>query len=425
MVEFCPKENWLVKLNRANASAYNFTSFGSKDISVDVPKPKYIVSLIKAKFGAKSKKVRDSEFIKKVFEEHEEIKENVRNEASNVVTELFCTMATISGINCSEGGKFEFKHISHHVANSFVLDSWIRYFFTVRASWDGSPNWVLSAEANLLHKMCIKYEQGFVSKPKNLGWVAKIISQTKTRRLRELNGNLGRRTGFKLSIYNISDKKGRRKLYHFDAHNMIVRDEKLLPKTKYKVEPIKDDCGVNGMCLLSLKSILPTNAFRCASKAFTEVDKDYSNMIKSKKSPRKSNTPQITSPRKSPRFLSPRKSPRLQEDNVETKKKTRKKLHVTKEYMKKQEPPEIDSDSDFEDIFGIIGHDDSLELSLGSPSAESTQSREKTKIKVMEKFMEDLEVKKKEEEKEKNEVILAMVCTFFIIYIIYFTSSNE
>lgn len=56
-------------------------------------------------------------------------------------------------------------------------------------------------------KLCIKYEEVFVSKPKKLGWVAKIISQTKTRRLRDLNGNMERRTSYKLSIHNLSEKK--------------------------------------------------------------------------------------------------------------------------------------------------------------------------------------------------------------------------
>ena len=73
----------------------------------------------------------------------------------------------------------------------------------------------------------MRYENDFESEPKKLGFVAKIISQTKTRRLREMNGNMARKTGYKVSISNISDKKGRRMKYYFDPNCMIIRDKKL------------------------------------------------------------------------------------------------------------------------------------------------------------------------------------------------------
>ena len=63
-----------------------------------------------------------------------------------------------------------------------------------------------------MQKLCMKYDEQFVYKPKNLGFVAQKISFQKTRILRELNGTLARHTGYKLSIQNISDMKGRRKI---------------------------------------------------------------------------------------------------------------------------------------------------------------------------------------------------------------------
>ena len=65
-------------------------------------------------------------------------------------------MDSISGMLSNEGGNFEFRNISNYVVENVSLDSWVKYFFTVRASWDGSPNWVLYYEKFLMVKLCIK-----------------------------------------------------------------------------------------------------------------------------------------------------------------------------------------------------------------------------------------------------------------------------
>ena len=174
-----------------------------------------------------------------------------------------------------------------------------------------------------MRKLCFEYEEGFKSGSKSLGWVARIISQTKSRRLREINGNLGRRTGYKLSITNISDKKGRRPLYWFYAHSIIVRDEKLRAETEFEVEAIKHECGEKGICLLSANTtLIPSGSFVAATKAFTDLNKDYSKVIKTKK------TPSCITP-KTPEL---RKSPRLQEakEILEKNNETKKKLILTK-----------------------------------------------------------------------------------------------
>ena len=359
--------------------------------------------------------------MKKVFDEHENIKEKLRNEASILITELFCTMGTIAGIDGRDGGNFEFKHIADHIADNFCLDSFLRYFFVVRASWDGTPDWILTIEKILLQKMSMRYENDFESEPKKLGFVAKIISQTKTRRLREMNGNMARKTGYKVSIRDISDKKGRRMKYYFDPNCMIIRDKKLKQETSYDIEPIKNECGVNGICLYGMKSsVLRKDAFKRANEAFSKVGKNYSKMIKSKQSP--ATVTESTTPRKSPQFRdknreTPRKSPRFRDKDRETScaKKTKKKLNtkliLKKDDVKKQQVQGSDSEHDFDDVFGIIGHDESLDdITFESPD-KSVNSRDKTTLKAMEAFMEELELKKKEEEKEKDKNVLATVCT--------------
>ena len=397
------KESWLMKIDRTDGAPCSITSFGPSDILIDKAKESHIVDLLGGKFGKGSKKLRDAAYISKVIEEHNEIKEKVRSEATAIVTELFCTMATICGIDSKEGGKFEFRHIAEHVSRNFSLESWIKFFFTIRASWDGSPTWLLIAEEILMRKLCYEYEEGFQSGLKSLGWVAKIISQTKSRRLRELNGNLGRRTGYKLSITNISDKKGRRALYRFYAHSMIVRDDKLRAETEYEVETIKHECGEKGICLLSANTtLIPSGSFVAATKAFTDLNKDYSKVIKTKKSPSciTPKTPEL------------RKSPRLQEakEILEKKHDTKKKLIITKHDMTEKRVMSPDSIDTFDDVFGIIGHNDNVDLSYESPSVASNINDEKA-IKTMEKHFEVVEKKKKEEEEEKKRNVLEKVCT--------------
>ena len=122
------KESWLMNINRTDGAPCSITSFGSSDILVDKAKVPHVLELLGGKFGKGSKKLRDAAYISKVIEEHDEIKEKVRSEATTIVTELFCTMATICGIESKEGGKFEFRRIAEHVSRNFCLESWIRFF---------------------------------------------------------------------------------------------------------------------------------------------------------------------------------------------------------------------------------------------------------------------------------------------------------
>ena len=91
---------------------------------------------------------------------------------------------------------------------------------------------------------------------------------------------MARRSGYNISIRNLNETKGIRKLYHFDAYKIIVRDKTLNDATEYDIYRVKDDFGVSGMCLLSHSNLFPTDDFYCASKAFETVEKDYSTIIR-------------------------------------------------------------------------------------------------------------------------------------------------
>ena len=78
--------------------------------------------------------------------------------------------------------------------------------------------------------------------------------------------------------------------------------------------------------------------------------------------------------------------------------------------MTKQGLMSSDSIDTFDDVFGIIGHNDDMDLSYESPSVGSNICNEKA-IKTMEKHFEVVEKKKKEEEEEKKRNVLEKVCT--------------
>ena len=75
-------------------------------------------------------------------------------------------------------------------------------------------------------KLCMKYEENFTSTLTRMGFVSNIFSQTKVTRLRELNCALAKWTGYKITVKNLDDKKGKRNLAYIDANTMFVQDKK-------------------------------------------------------------------------------------------------------------------------------------------------------------------------------------------------------
>ena len=127
-----------------------------------------------------------------------------------MITSFFCTLASISGLSSNDGGMFLFRHIPNSLITNWDLKNLSCYFFIVRAAWDDNPDWILNAEKSLVQNLCYAYEGKFESTLKNMGFVARIISMIQTRRLRELNNLMAKKTGYRLTVVNLSDKKGRR-----------------------------------------------------------------------------------------------------------------------------------------------------------------------------------------------------------------------
>ena len=153
-------------------------------------------------------------------------------------------------------------------------------FFVIRAGWDDNPYWMIQAEQRLMAKLCMKYEDNFKSSLKRMGFVAKIFSQTKVRRLRELNCALAKRTGYKITAKNLDEKKGKRNLAHFDANTMLVRDKNSVhDDAKAKcVKGIKNMCGEGVNLCAHEDKTLNENCWEHAKKLFQQ-DPDYSAVI--------------------------------------------------------------------------------------------------------------------------------------------------
>ena len=126
----------------------------------------------------------------------------------------------------------------------------------------------------------MKYEDSFTSTLKRLGFVAKIFSQTKVRRLRELNCALAKKTGHKISVKNLEDKKGKRNIVCFDANTMLTRDKKNVEDDAKAlcVKDIKHKCGEGANLYAQEGKTLNADCWEHAKKLFQE-DPDYSAVI--------------------------------------------------------------------------------------------------------------------------------------------------
>ena len=116
----------------------------------------------------------------------------------------------------------------------------------------------------------MKYDEGFKSGLKRLGFVAKLFSETKVRKLRELNDALALRTGYKITVINLTDKKGKRKIAFFDVKTMLVRDKKA-KKEESKEHCLKDiveQCGDSVNTYLEDGQSLNKDAFLRAKNMF-------------------------------------------------------------------------------------------------------------------------------------------------------------
>ena len=421
-------EYWMDRLasDYTNTSNYSKTSFGEKDIEPEKKRTleelKNIASNI---YGKHSKKANDNKFLEEVQKEHKIVRKRVFSEAGPLITSCYCSLASISGLSTTDGGTFLFRHIPKNLIIQWNLKSLVRYFFIIRAAWDDNPNWILLAEKKILEQICYEYKDGFTSSLKNMGFVGRIISITRSRRLRELNNLLAKTTGYRMTIVNISDKKGRRTPCLLQPDTMLTPDtnkKRIISKNHKKEDIIRECKEFNGEIFLPHNKLnhLPQDAFSKSRELFTSEIHDYSNLI----SKEESNNAMHLSPEndnKTNESLESQdkinheavnmeeKSNKIQETDVPLKtcKSKRKKLKTISGKNKKQKT--ILSDSDDTDY-----HEETDDEIISFEPAQSLEINKKT-VKEMEEFKKNIE---REQhlllEKAKAEKIKKVFYSYFL-----------
>lgn len=406
-------EYWMDRLasDYTNTSNYSKTSFGEKDIEPEKKRTleelKNIASNI---YGKHSKKANDNKFLEEVQKEHQIVRKRVFSEAGPLITSFYCSLASISGLSTTDGGTFLFRHIPNDLITQWNLKSLVRYFFTIRAAWDDNPNWILLAEKKILEQICYEYKDGFTSSLKNMGFVGRIISITRSRRLRELNNLLAKTTGYRMTIVNISDKKGRRTPCLLQPDTMLTPDtnKKRIISRNHKKEDIIQECKeFNGEIFLPHNKLnhLPHDAFSKSRELFSSEIHDYSNLI----SKEESNDAMHFSPEDDDKTNESLESQDEMNNDVPLKtcNSKRKKLKTVSGKNKKQKT--ILSDSEDTDY-----HEETDDEIISFEPAQSLEINKKT-VKEMEEFKKNIE---REQhlllEKAKAEKIKKVLYSYFL-----------
>ena len=280
-------EYWMDRFgyDYTNTSNYSITSFGPQDIEPEKKRTfEEIKNIASNNYGKHSKNANDNKFLEEVQKEHEIVRKRVFSEAGPLVTSFYCSLASISGLSTTDGGNFVFRHIPNDLISHWNLKSLVRYFFIIRAGWDDNPNWILLAEKKILEQVCYEYKDGFTSSLKNMGFVGRIVAITRSRRLRELNNLLAKKTGYRMTVVNISDKKGRRIPCLLQVDTMLTPDttmKRIISEDHNKEDIIRECNELNGEINLLHNKLnhLPHDAFFQSRQLFTSERHDYSNLI--------------------------------------------------------------------------------------------------------------------------------------------------
>ena len=284
---------WMDKFSSEYELPSNFsvTTFGQHDIEPKKQRTqeqiKHIASLW---YGKHSKNANDEDFLESVLNEHDIVWRRLFAESGHLITSFYCSLASYAGIGSKKGGVFCFRHIPNNFIKNWNLQSLVKYFFTIRAAWDDNPDWILIAKQKIMEQTCYAYKGDFTSTLKNMGFVARIVAVTRSWRLQELNNFLAKKTGYRITIVNISNKKGRRKACLLQPKAMLVPDrtkKRIISKDHNKDDIVEECKAYNGEIYLHYneKGLLPFDAFQEAKEMFSCDTLDFSNLIKREESP--------------------------------------------------------------------------------------------------------------------------------------------
>ena len=430
--------NWIEAID--SGSANTILLFRHDDISDSRPTDEHITKIISSVYGKFSSKVKDTCFREMVFSKHEEVRKRVAHESTPLVLSLFCGLATTAGMKASGGGGFHFRNISNDITDNWSHAALLRTFFVLRAAWDENPTWILQAESHLMKLLGYTYKN-HTSQLKKMGWVAKVLSRTKTRKLREANDNIARNCGYKFTITNKEGKGKQRRIisnlnltFHFvPSENKIFQGTRKSMKSLVKNKELRklrepDNSynlrKVEGVCITE-------NAFKNAAHLLLSHDDPTE---KGKEVGSKNENEKKTENKEG---IITNNETDTEEDEEEEEKESPVRTHSGKRKHLRpiNKPPKAKTikynESDFEDESVFEGSQDFNKLLLSPPKSpfltrnkkKTISAAEKKALKAIEecgeKFIKKLDEHKTEGDKQQ----LAKVNSLSFLYFFYFFSN--
>ena len=245
-----------------------------------LPKGDHVKKILREKYGERSSKIDDPKEHNFVIEAHERLRKRITKESSQLVKYIYTSLAKTVGIESSGGGKFSFVNICDDIVQKWDEVAFVRAFFVIRAAWDENPRWIILAEKLVMERLCLRYENDFVTEMNNFGCVASIISHEKVRKLRDFNVNLRAKCGRMIKVSKGVDKSlqntSRRPRYIFSQKTMVEEYPEVIKKLdkKYQQAPQRNEIITEQEYNINVFncSLIKSSSFHDAKRTFSLVD---------------------------------------------------------------------------------------------------------------------------------------------------------
>ena len=148
---------------------------------------------------------------------------DARQWAINEVKRILLETCMAVGFRSQRNATFKLNDIVSFVKQNTTYKTFALLFFVMHGSFDLLPDWVLRLEQRMMNELNWEYTDGFQSSGKKHGWVARIISDTKSSKLSDMNRALRTNVGYRITITGVTEKNFRRRTNTFNMKNMVVK----------------------------------------------------------------------------------------------------------------------------------------------------------------------------------------------------------
>ena len=214
-----PRAHWM-DYDVETTGQLSTITFDPTDIGMTPPNAVHIDSLIKKRFGPQTTKIQDDVCRKQMHHKHEFYRKRATKDSAPEIKRVFLSLARLAGLG--KFPPFALQMIQEFASNNPTFDGWLTLFFVMRGAWDEYPSWMVSLECGLMAQRCWEHRHGFKTRLNKMGWVARIVTKEKTRKLREINLNIVKRTNYSIAVtMNTKECPGiRRRPLVFDIKKM-------------------------------------------------------------------------------------------------------------------------------------------------------------------------------------------------------------